>query len=63
MSLELHELKQHKPGFDEDGLGFLEQGKETKMQWVQDPSQSYVDNVNNVRRETHSYFRKNGKNI
>jgi hypothetical protein len=29
-------LKQHKPWFDEEYLGFLEQRKQAKMQWVQD---------------------------
>jgi hypothetical protein len=27
------------------------------MQWVQDPSQSSVDNVSNVRREASTHFR------
>jgi len=26
-------------------LGFLDQGKQAKMQWVQDPIQSKVDNI------------------
>jgi len=29
-------LKQHKPWFDEECLGFLDQRKQAKMQWVQD---------------------------
>jgi len=33
-SLGLYELKQHKPWFDEEGLGFLEQRKEAKIQWL-----------------------------
>jgi len=37
-SLGLHELKQHKPSFDEECLGFLDQMKQAKMQWAQDPS-------------------------
>jgi len=28
------------------------------MQWVQDPRQSNVDNLNNVRREACRHFRK-----
>ena len=43
-SLGLHELKQHKPWFDEC-LAFLDQRKQAKMQWVQDPGQSNVDNL------------------
>jgi len=50
-------LKQHKPWFDEECLGFLDQRKRAKMQWVQDPRQSNVDNLNNVRREASRYFR------
>jgi len=50
-SLGLHKLKQHKPWFDEECLGFLDQRKQAKMQWVQDPSQSNADNLNNVRYE------------
>ena len=49
-SLGLHELKQNKPWFDEECLGFLDQRKRTKIQWIQDPSQSNVDILNNVRR-------------
>ena len=37
-SLGLHELKQHKPWFDDACLHFLDQRKQAKMQWVQDPS-------------------------
>ena len=41
-SLGLHELNQNKPWFDEECLGFLDQRKWAKMQWIQDPSQSNV---------------------
>jgi len=40
-SLGLHELKQHKPWFDEC-LGFLDQRKQAKMQCIHDPSESTV---------------------
>ena len=46
----MHEWKQQKPWFDEECLGFLDQRKRAKMQWVQDPCQSNVDNLNSVRR-------------
>jgi len=48
-SLCLHELKQHEPWFDEECLGFLDQRKQAKIQCVEDPSQSNVDDLNNVR--------------
>ena len=57
-SLGVQEWKQHKPWFDEECLGFLDQKKRSKMQWVQDPSQSNVDNLNNVRCEVSRHFRK-----
>ena len=60
-SLVLHELKQNKPWFDEEFSGFLDQRKWAKMQWIQDPSQSNVDNLNNVRREVSRHFRNKQK--
>jgi hypothetical protein len=33
------------------------------MQWFQDPNQSNVDNLNNVRREVNMQFRKKIKGI
>ena len=62
-SLGLYELKQHKPWFDEEYLGILDQRKQAKMQWVQDPNQSNVDNLNNVRREATRHFRNKKKGI
>ena len=59
-SLGLQELKQHKSWFD-GCLGFLDQGKQAIMHWLQDPSQSNVDNLNNVRREASRHFRNNAK--
>ena len=31
------------------------------MQWIQDPSQSNVDNLNNVRRDASRHFRNKKK--
>jgi len=53
----VQELEQHKPWFDKC-LGFLDQRKQAKMQWVQDPCQSNVDNLNNVRCEASRHFKK-----
>ena len=61
VSLGLHELKQQKLWFDEECLGFLDQKKQATMQWVQDPSQSNVDNLNNVRREARRHLRNKQK--
>jgi hypothetical protein len=41
---------QHKPRIDKNCLSFFDQRKQAK-QWVKDPSQSNVDNLDNVRSE------------
>jgi len=46
-SLGLDKLKQNKPRFDDESLSFLDQRKQAKMQWIQDPGQSNVDILNN----------------
>ena len=56
-SLGLQELKWHKPWFDEECLGFLDQRKQAKTQWIHDPSQSNIDNLNNVRHDASRHFR------
>ena len=62
-SLGLHERKQHKPRFDKGCVDFLDQRKQAKIQWIQDPSQSNVDNMNNVRRNASRHFRNKGRHI
>ena len=57
----MDEFKQNKPWFDEECLGFLDQRKQAKIQWIQDPSQSNVDNLNNVRHEVSRHFRNKKK--
>jgi len=49
VGLGLTNWKQHKPWFDEECLDFLDQRKQANIQWLQDPSQSNEDNLNNVR--------------
>ena len=51
-------MKQYKPWFDEECLGFLDQRKQAKMQCVQDPSQRNVDNLNNVNVKLADISRK-----
>jgi len=55
--LGLYELNQHKPWSDEECLVFLDQRKQAKMQWLHDPNQSSVDDLNNVIREASRHFR------
>ena len=62
-SLGLHELKQHKAWFGNECLHFLDERKQAKLQWVQDPSQRNVDNLNYVRREANRYFREKRRPI
>ena len=62
-SLGLHEWKHHKPWFDRECLDFLDQRKQAKMQWIQDPSRSNVDNLNNVRHEASRHFRTKRRHI
>ena len=54
-------LKQHKPRFEEECLGFLHQWKQAKMQCIQDPSQRSVDNLNNIRCDASRHFRNKKK--
>ena len=56
-SLGLYRLKQHRQWFDEECLGLLDQRKQAKIQWLQDPNQSSVDNLNNVIHEGSRHFR------
>jgi len=56
-SLGMHEMKQHKPWFNKECLGILDQRKQVKMKWIQDPSQSNAENLNNVRRDASRHFR------
>ena len=60
-SLGLHELKRHKPWFDKECVGFLDQKKQAKMQWIQDPNRRNVDNLNNIRRDASRHFRNKKK--
>jgi hypothetical protein len=57
----LYELMQHKLWFVEECLGFIDQRKQAKMQWVQGTGQSSVDNLNRVRREPSRHFRNKKK--
>jgi hypothetical protein len=60
-SLGLCELKQHKQWSDEECLHYLDQRKHAKIQWVQDPKQSNVDNLHNARCEASRHFRNKKK--
>jgi len=54
-------LKQQKSWFDIECLGFLDQRKQAKMQWIQDLSRSNVNNLNSVRCDASRHFRNKQK--
>ena len=47
--------------FDKECVDFLDQRKQAKMLWIQDRSQSNVDNTNNVRRNASRHLRNKKK--
>jgi hypothetical protein len=51
-------LKKHKLWFDKGCSKLLDQRKEAKLQWLQDPSEINGDNMNNVRREASSGIKR-----
>jgi len=57
-TLGLCQWKQHKLWFVEECLYYLDQRKWAKMQWIQNPNQSNVNNLKNVRHEASRHFRK-----
>ena len=60
-SLILYEMKQHKPWFDEECSRFLDQRKQAKMQWLQDPNQDHDNNLDTLRHETSRNFSEKKK--
>jgi hypothetical protein len=44
------------PWFDEGYYKLLDQRKQVKFMWLQNPSEINWDNLNNVRREASRYF-------
>jgi hypothetical protein len=60
-SLGYHELKKHKPWFNEGCVELLNQRKQAKLLWLQDPSEINGDNLNNIRCEASRQFRNKKK--
>jgi hypothetical protein len=56
-SLGYYELKKYKSWFNEGFPKLLNQRKQAKFQWLQDPSEINGDNLYNMRRETSRHFR------
>jgi hypothetical protein len=49
VSLSYYELEKYKPWFEEGRSKLLDQRKQAKLQWLQDPREIYRDSLNNVK--------------
>jgi hypothetical protein len=56
-NLGYQKLKHNKPWFDDDCSKLIDQWKQPKLQWLQNPNQINGDNLKNLRRETSRIFR------
>jgi hypothetical protein len=55
-SICFYKLKKHMPWFYEGCLKLLDQRKQAKLQWLQDPSEINGNNLNNVRHKASRHF-------
>jgi hypothetical protein len=51
-NLGYHKLKHNKPWFDDECSKLMDQRKQAKLRWLQNPSQINGNNLQNLRRET-----------
>jgi hypothetical protein len=56
-NLGYHRLIHNKPWFDDECSKLIDQWKQAKLQWLQNPSQINGDNLKNLRHETSRTFR------
>jgi hypothetical protein len=56
-------LKKYKPWFSEGCSELLDERKQAKLQWLQDPRKINGDNLNRVRLEASGHFRNKRGNI
>jgi hypothetical protein len=56
-NLGYHRLKHNKPQFEDECSKLIDQWKQAKLQWLQNPSQISGDNLQNLRCETSTTFR------
>jgi hypothetical protein len=56
-NLGYQKLKHNKPWFDDECSKLVDQRKQAKLQWLQNPNQISGDNLQNVRHETSRIFR------
>jgi hypothetical protein len=57
-NLGYQKLNQNKPWFDDESSKLIDQRKQAKLQWLQNPNQINTDNPQSLRRETSRIFRK-----
>jgi hypothetical protein len=58
-----HRLKFNKPWFDDECSKLIDQWKQAKLQWLQNPSQINGHNLQNLRHEVSKTFRTRKENI
>jgi hypothetical protein len=56
-----HRLKRNKPWFDEECSKLIDQWKQAKSRWLQNPGQINGDNLQNLRCEINRTLRKKEK--
>jgi hypothetical protein len=56
-SLRYQNIKRNKPWFDNECSKLIDQWKQAKLQWLQNPNEINRDNQKNLRRETSRIFR------
>jgi hypothetical protein len=56
-SLGYYKLKKNKPWFNKERSKLLDQWKQAKLQWLQDPSEINGDSLNNARCEASRHFK------
>jgi hypothetical protein len=56
-NLGYQKLKHNKPWFDDECSKLIDQWKQAKLQWLQNPNQINRDNLQNLRHETSRIFR------
>jgi hypothetical protein len=60
-SPDLYGVKKRRRRYDEGCSKLLDQRKQDKVQWLQDPNEINGDNLNTVRRQASRYFRNKRK--
>jgi hypothetical protein len=57
-NIRYQKLKHNKPWFDDECSKLIDQRKQAKLQWLQNPNKINRGNLKNLKRETSRMFRK-----